>query len=126
VKRIVRFIWVLAANGFVAGFTILRLSAALSSRESSDAEVWLDMILEVLVPILGVILEGIGWKFAKWVNVGCLTIAGFFWLAEAIWWHSDPFFGVLLILSLGMLTLAGLTALVYRGTKSWEPQQSAP
>src|SRR6267154_1686262 len=59
----------------------------------------------VVVPTLGVMHEGVGQKSAKWVNVGWPTVAGVFWLAEALWWHSDPFFGVLLILSVGMFTL---------------------
>jgi len=35
-------------------------------------------------------------------------------LAAAIWWHSDPFFGVLLIVAVGLLMVAGLTAVVNR------------
>ena len=107
----------LAANAFVAWFTILRLRAALSTRETRDAEVWLQILLEVIAPTLGFLLEGVGRKSAKWVNIGWPTVAGIFWLAEALWWHSDPFFGVLLILSLAMFTLGGLMALVYRPTK---------
>jgi hypothetical protein len=36
-----------------------------------------------------------------------------FWLAGTLWWDSDPFFGVLLIMSLGMLIFARLTAIIY-------------
>jgi len=38
-------------------------------------------------------------------------------LAAAIWWRADPFFGVLLIIALGLLTTAGITEIVYRRTK---------
>jgi hypothetical protein len=33
-----------------------------------------------------------------------------------VWWHSDPFFGVLLIISVGLFILAGITEIIYRRT----------
>ena len=125
-KRAARIAWLLTANSFVVWVTVTRLSAALSSGESRDFEAWLEVLLEVLLPTLGIILELFRWRFAKWVNVGYLTIAGSFWLAEAVWWHADPFFGVLLIISIGLLILAGLTKIVYRLTKPDEPSPPAP
>src|SRR6266481_5434988 len=104
-KRAVRIGWLLAVNSFVAWVTVTRLFAALSSRDSRDFQVWFEVLLEVLLPIIGILLELSRWKYAKWVNIGYLAIAGGFWLAEAVWWHSDPFFGVLLIISIGLLIL---------------------
>src|ERR1700730_15759739 len=103
-KTTLRLVWVLAANGFVVWLTITRLSPELFSRNSQDFEVWLEFILEMLLPILGIVLELARWKFAKWVNIGYLSLAGCFWLAEAVWWRSDPFFAVLLIMSFGLFT----------------------
>ena len=120
-KRAVRIAWLLAVNSFVAWVTVTRFSAALSSRDSRDFQVW----FEVLLPIIGILLELSRWKYAKWVSIGYLAIAGGFWLAEAVWWHSDPFFGVLLIISIGLLILAGLTKIVYRLTKPDEASPSA-
>ena len=80
-------------------------------------ELWFEFLLEVILPVIGIVLELVDWKFARWVNVGCLTVAGCFWLAEAVWWRSDPFFGILLIVALALLTMAGLTDIVYRTTK---------
>ena len=77
-----------------------------------------EFVFEVILPIIGIVLELVNWKFARWVNVGCFAVAGCFWLAGAIWWHSDPFFGVLLIVGLGLLIVAGLTEIVYRRTRS--------
>ena len=122
----VRLIWVFAANAFVAGFTIMRLGAALSSRETRDLEVWFEIVLELIFPILGIILEGTGRQSAKWANIGWPIAAGILWLAEALWWRSDPFFGVLLILSFGMFILAALMALVYWTTKSLDEWQQQP
>jgi hypothetical protein len=115
-KRAIRIVWVLAANGFVAWFTVRRLSGPLLDFKSQNFEVRLEFILEILLPILGIVVELIGWKFAKWMNIGCLTLAACFWLAEAVWWNSDPFFGVLLMMSFGWFILAGITEIIYRRT----------
>jgi hypothetical protein len=80
-------------------------------------QLWFEFVLEVILPMVGIVLEVLNWKFARWVNVGCFAGAGSFWLAAAVWWRSDPFFGVLLIIALGLLAIAGLTEIVYRGTK---------
>jgi hypothetical protein len=63
-------------------------------------------------------IELVNWKFARWINVGCFIVAGCFWLTAALWWRSDPFFGVLLIIALGLLTIGGLTEVIYRATRS--------
>jgi len=72
---------------------------------------------EVILPIVGILLELVNSRFARWVNVGCFAVAGCFWLAAAVWWRSDSFFGVLLIIALGLLTVAGITEIVYRSTR---------
>jgi len=83
-----------------------------------DFQLWFEFVFEVILPICGIALEAVNWKFARWVNVGCFTAAGSFWLAAAVWWRSDPFFGALLIIALGLLAVAGITEIIYRGTRS--------
>ena len=58
--------------------------------------------------MVGIVVELVRWRLAKWVNVGYPLAAAFLWLGEAVRWRHDPFFGVLLIMGVGMLTLAGL------------------
>jgi hypothetical protein len=53
--------------------------------------------------------------------VGCFTAAGCFWLTAAVWDCSDPFFGVLLIIALGLLSVAGITAIIYKATSTFSP-----
>jgi hypothetical protein len=89
-------------------------------------ELSFELLLEVILPMVGIVLELVNWKFARWVNVGSFTVAGCFCLAEAIWWRSDPFFGVVLIVALGLLTIAGLTDVVYGRTKSDFPIRLTP
>jgi hypothetical protein len=54
----------------------------------------IEILFEVILPIVGIVLELVQWKFARWLNVGCFAGAGCFWLAAAVWDRSDPFFGV--------------------------------
>lgn len=114
--RVLRAVWVLAANGCLAWLMFTRLVSVGFNGGARDPELWFEFLLEVIIPIVGIVLELVNWKFARWVNVGAFTVAGCFWSAEAIWWGSDPFFGVLLIVALGLLTIGGLTEIVYRST----------
>lgn len=116
VKRLFRAGWVLAANGCIAWLMFARLRSV--GFPTLDFQLWFEFVFEVILPICGIALEAVNWKFARWVNVGCFTAAGSFWLAAAVWWRSDPFFGALLIIALGLLAVAGITEIIYRGTRS--------
>jgi hypothetical protein len=93
------------------GFPALDFQLALSF------QLWFEFAFEVALPVAGVLFEIANWKFAKRINVGCFVAAGCFWLIAAIWDHSDPFFGVLLIIAIGLFLIAGLSELVYRMTR---------
>ena len=115
VKRISRLAWVLAANGCVAWLMFTRLRSV--GFPALNFQLCFEFVFEVILPTVGIVLEALNWNFARWVNVGCFTAAGTFWLLAAIWWRSDPFFGVLLIIALGLLAIAGLTEIIYRATR---------
>jgi hypothetical protein len=83
-----------------------------------DSQLLIEFLFEIILPVVGIILELANWKFARWVNVGSFAAAGCFWLVAAIWWRSDPFFGVLLIIAFGLLTVSGITEIVYRRTSN--------
>ena len=117
-KRAIRLAWVLAANACVAWLMFTRLRSVGFPSGGFDFQLWFEFVVEVILPIMGIGLELMNWKFARWVNVGCFAGAGCFWLAAAVWWHSDPFFGVLLIIAIGLLLVAGITEIVYRTTRS--------
>jgi hypothetical protein len=116
VRRVLRAVWVLAANGCVAWLMFTRLVSVGFQADMWVPQLLFEFVFEVILPIIGIVLELANWKFARWVNVGCFAVAGLFWLAGAVWWRSDPFFGVLLIIALIMLTTAGITEVVYRRT----------
>lgn len=115
VKRISRLAWVLAANGCVAWVMFTRLRSV--GFPALNFQLCFEFVFEVILPTVGIVLETVNWNFARWVNVGSFTAAGAFWLLAAIWWRSDPFFGVLLIIALGLLAIAGLTEIIYRATR---------
>ncbi len=113
-KRFLRLAWVLAANGCVAWVMFARLRSV--GFPALNFQLCFEFVFEVILPTVGIVLEAVNWNFARWVNVGSFTAAGTFWLLAAIWWRPDPFFGVLLIIALGLLAVAGLTEIIYRAT----------
>lgn len=115
-KRICRVAWVLAANTFAAWAMFTRLRSV--GFPSLDFQTNFEFALEVILPIAGILLELVNSRFARWVNVGCFAVAGCFWLAGAVWSRSDPFFGVLLIIGIGLLVIAGIADIVYRATRN--------
>jgi hypothetical protein len=118
VKRSFRVAWVLAANGGVACLMFTRPRSVGFPSGELDFQLCFEFVFEVSLPLIGIVLEIANWKFARWVNVGCFACAGVFWLPAAVWDRSDSFFGVLLIIALGLLTIAGITEGVYRGTRN--------
>lgn len=117
-QKALRLGWVLLANGLVILVTLARLRSFYSAG-LLHVQIVLEFVLEVLFPIVGIIAELIDWKFARTINVGYLCAAGCFWMVGALWDHSDPFFGLLLIMSLGMFVGAGLTEIVYRTANAY-------
>lgn len=108
-RRVLRAVWIVAANVSVICFTLSRLWPSFGARAPADPEVLLELVLEFFFPAIGIVIELIGWKIARWVNVGYLVAAAGLWLGEALYWHRNAFVGVLLIIGVGMLVLAGIT-----------------
>jgi hypothetical protein len=110
-RRAFQFAWVLALNGLVVWALFTRLFGETPNRNAQTPLLWLQFSLMAVLPILGIVLELAGWKSARWVNVGGLTLAGCFWLGSWLW-----FGGILLFVGLALLIAAGLTELIYRFT----------
>ncbi len=121
-RRVGRIAWILVVNTLVAWLMFMRLRSvgfpALDFQLALSFQLWFEFAFEVILPVAGVFFEIANWKFAKWVNVGSFIAAGCFWLIAAIWNHSDPFFGVLLIMAIGLFLVGGLTELVYKMTRT--------
>lgn len=117
-KRALRLAWVLVANSAIIGFTLARLWPIFTNSTVADPEVLLELALEVFFPAMGIVVELLGWKIARWTNVGYPLAAAALWLGEAIWWRRSVWFSAFLLIGLGMLALAGITHVVYQKTLS--------
>jgi hypothetical protein len=126
VKRVLRSLWVLVANGIQIRMTFASIFGEPLNPATMNREHWLEFLLKAAVPAVGIALDLVGSRFAKWVNVGYFTLLGLFYCAETVRWWSDPFHGVLLISGLGLLIVAGLTELIYRVTKNSRPSNEPP
>lgn len=117
--RIVRLIWVLIANGtaiylLYSGARQIALLNHLLEQDSRNREVWFYFALRSAIPILGILLEAVGARLAKWLNVGYFTFAGIVLSAIAILNWSDYHGRVYLLFGLPALAAAVVTYLLYR------------
>jgi hypothetical protein len=113
-RRIFRSVWILAANGIVVGMTFTSIFGEPLNPATLNRNNYMEFSLKAVLPVVGIALELAGSKFARWVNVGYLAASGLFFCEEAIRWWSDPYHGVLLLMGIGLLMMAGLTEIVYR------------
>lgn len=120
-QRGMRIGWIVLANGGVVWFTTVRLFPELLAAKdwnlSGALQFTIETILEIALPIAGIIAEIANWKHSQGLNVGYLLLASCWWLLGALFWRSDPFWGVLLIFGLGFLALTGITFVLYRATQ---------
>jgi hypothetical protein len=116
-KRFGRLVWIVVVNALVAWAMFVRMRSS-GFPPRLDFQSCFEFAFEVFLPTVGIVFEILNWRIARWINVGSFVIAGCFWLIAAIWDHSDPFFGVLLITAIGLFVIAGLNKLAYRLTKS--------
>lgn len=116
-KRFGRLAWIVVANVLVMWAMFVRLRSV-GFPATLDFQLRFEFAFELLFPTLGIIFEILNWRVARWVNVGSFAIAGGYWLIAAVWYHSDPFFGVLLIIAVALFVVAGLNELAYRLTRS--------
>jgi hypothetical protein len=119
VNRVLRFAWVLVINGIVIRMTFTSLFGSPFNRATLNLNHLLEFFLRTAIPIIGIPLDFARVRIAKWVNVGYLAVLGLYYFEETVRWWSDPFHGVLLLLGLGLLIVASLTALVYRVTDNF-------
>src|SRR5271156_893967 len=112
-KRGFRTVWVFALNSFVVDVIFTRLFGEPFNPAAQTPQLWREFVLEAALPIIGIVLELINSKFARWMNVGYLALAGAYWLEETVRWGSDSYLGVLLILAVILLTMSGITESIY-------------
>jgi hypothetical protein len=123
--RRLRSAWILLTNGATIYLMYASTQAASTlyhslQRDSQNKAVWLNFGLEAIIPALGVLLEFLSSRFAKWVNVGFFVFGGVVSAGVGLWNWSNPDYHPRLYLQLGLLALvvAVVNYLLYCRTDS--------
>ena len=117
--RILRSAWVLFTNGLAVYLLYgstgqVALLNHLLEQDNKNKALWFHFALKVTIPILGILLEFLGSRFAKWVNVGYLVFVGTVFSAIGIWTWPDHHGLIYLFLGLLALAFAAVSWLLYR------------
>ena len=117
--RALRQTWVLLTNAaaiYILYSDVQQLAALnhLLEQDSRNKILWLHFALKATFPFLGVLFEFLGWRVAKWVNVGYFFLVGIAYTAAGIWNWPDHHAVVALVLGLPALAIAGVNWLLYR------------
>ncbi len=121
--RILRSFWVSLTNGaaiylMYGGAQQVALLNHLLEQDSRNKSVWFHFVLRAAIPILGIVLELLGSRLAKWVNIGYFVFVGAICSAISIWAWSDYHGRILLLQGLAALVVACADYFLYRRTRS--------
>src|SRR5258708_18359298 len=106
--RILRSVWVSLTNGtaiylmYGSAQQVVLLNHLLE-QDSRNKSVWFHFVLRAAIPILGIVLELLGSRLAKWVNIGYFVFVGSVFSAISIWAWPDYHRTVLLLPALPAL-----------------------
>jgi hypothetical protein len=115
--RLLRPTWILVTNGLAVHFFYKSTSQVvllnkLLEQDNGNKAFWIRFALWVTIPILGILLEFLGSRFAKWLNVGYFVFLGAVFSAVGIWNWADRY-GII-VLGLVALAFAGSDWVLYR------------
>jgi hypothetical protein len=129
--RILRLVWVLFTNG--AAIYLLyantRQDALLNDlleQHSQNRGLWFHFALWATIPVLGIVLEVLGLRLAKWLNLAYFVYFGVVFTAIGIlsWPDHHGFMSLLLgVLALGV---TGVSSLFYRRPRSLPAASPSP
>lgn len=117
--RILRSIWVVVTNGTVVFFMYRNTQPVadlnrLLEQANSNRVLWFHFVLWASIPVLGILLEFLGSRFAKWVNLGFFLLVGLLSSYVGIWNWSDYVGRTYLFLALPAFVVAGVNLFLYR------------
>ena len=105
-------------DGHEMTLTQVALLNHLLEQDNKNKALWFHFALKVTIPILGILLEFLGSRFAKCVNVGYLVFEGTVFSAVGIWTWPDHHGLIYLFLGLLALAFAAVSWLLYRRPRS--------
>lgn len=113
--------WIVAANGAVVFVTAGRLFPELLAVSNWNIaavfQFTVEVILEIVLPIAGIVAEISNSKYSQRLNIGYPILASCWWVFATISSLSNPFWGLALIFAVGFLLLSGITFVLYRATE---------
>jgi hypothetical protein len=79
--KLFRKTWIIVTNGAAVyllyrSFSQIALLNSLLEQESRNKTRWFGFSLRAFIPAIGILLELLGSRFAKWVNIGYFFFAG--------------------------------------------------
>ena len=121
--RILRSVWVSLTNGtaiylMYGGAQQVALLNHLLEQDSRNKSVWFHFVLRAGIPILGIALELLGSRLAKWMNIGYFVLVGAIFSVVSIWARSDYHGRILLLQGLAALVVACADYFLYSSTRS--------
>jgi hypothetical protein len=121
--RLLRLAWVLFTNGtavylLYGGTEQVALLNHLLEQDNKNKALWFHFALRVTIPILGILLEFFGSRFAKWVNVGYLVFVRTLFFAVGICTWPDHHGLIYLFVGLLALAFGSVSWLLYRRPRS--------
>jgi|ERR1700675_377782 len=117
--RLLRPTWILITNGlavhvFYKSTSQVVLLNNLLEQDNKNKAFWIRFALWVTIPILGILLEFLGSRLAKWLNIGYFIFLGSVFSAVGIWNWPDHHGIIYLVLGLVALAFAGSDWVLYR------------
>jgi hypothetical protein len=117
--RILRSVWVVVTNGTVIFFMYLNTQPVadlnrLLEQPNKNRFLWFHFVLSASIPVLGILLEFLGSRFAKWVNLGFFLLVGLLFSYIGIWNWSDYVGRTYLFLALPAFGVAVANYFLYR------------
>ncbi len=129
--RVLRTIWVALINAaaiylMYTGARQVAILNQLLEQDERNKRVWLYFSLRITIPILGILLELLSSRLAKWVNVGYFAFAGVVLSAIAVLNWSDYHGRIYLLFGLPALAVSVVTYFLYRPSRPTTAPSASP
>jgi hypothetical protein len=129
--RILRSAWVLLTNGaaiylLFGGTRQDALLNHLLEQDNRNSRLWFHFALWATIPVLGIVLEFLGSRFAKWLNLGYFVYFGVVFSGMGILNLPDHHGLISLLFGVVALCVTGVSCLLYRRPRSTPAASATP
>jgi hypothetical protein len=129
--RILRSAWVLFTNGTAIYllYTSTRQSVLLNhllEQDNRNKELWFHFALWAAIPVIGIVFEFFGSRFAKWLNLGYFAYFGVVFSGIGVLNLPDHHAFVSLLFGMLALSVTAVSFLLYRRPRSTPAASTTP